>query len=345
MRKVLIVLFYQIFIFFYGCPQRMDFVMHDAISSDSEEKLEYESREWLPWWQSSDEYDGEMEKCEQSSIVIEEMGCREFEMDFDGVCTSAINGTASFRFQTSNICTGSVLCSDMRYSQSLFEKQDNFPDIYHQLVLFNLPRSIEIICNIYCSCPDVERNLDNSLVSFKVFIPDDSGIRITEVLINPKGKEPQQEFVEIINTSGFPLDISGWKLTDSAPAGCWWGESCNNEDGDEIPAGTIIGHMIPVLLVPQGFNENDPVDPIPPEGCTLIRLDESLGERGLRNSGGEPVFLITLQGQVAGFYPNYLETIPEGVSVERVSLDLPDGFPDTWMKNPNGTATPCEWNY
>lgn len=53
-------------------------------------------------------------------------------------------------------------------------------------------------------------------------------VTISEVMYNPRGAESAEEWVELYNPTGAPVDLSGWTLTDN---GATW----------KIPAGTTIG--------------------------------------------------------------------------------------------------------
>jgi hypothetical protein len=236
------------------------------------------------------------------------------------------------------------VCQESPDSPATFEEVGEWIALEHHLVLWDLPGGAPLLCDLFCHCPYGE-NVTVLKPSLEMPIAEDLGVRITEVFANPAGPEPEQEFVEITSATASVVDLGGWRLGDAPPPECHDAHTCAlmlEGYGDAIPGGTVISRD-QTLLVPSSYDPTDPHDVAVPPGCTLVRLDDSLGERGLRNDDGEPVFLVSPEGQVATFYPNTIGTTPEGVSVERVHLRYPDADPGTWMKNPGQKSTPCVW--
>lgn len=157
-------------------------------------------------------------------------------------------------------------------------------------------------------------------------------IIITEVLANPMGTEPSQEFVEIYNRSNTPIPLIGWTL-------------------DDIGDGLRINTLPPVSLEPGQFgvivgvnyNLQSPVDKKPHPKALLIRLDETLGNNGLANSG-EPLFLRDAHGSIMSTYGNHVQSAGKpanGSSVERIDFTQCD-IASNWRANVKGTSTPGE---
>jgi hypothetical protein len=277
--------------------------------------------------------------------VVPGSGCGAHESDMGDICGASSGGSVSFRFFTTHDCAAEAACSVVSPLPATFEAQEGVSTDDHHLVLLRSPGGEEAVCDVSCRCPE-----DGSLwplrTGIAVFVGEDLGLRITEVFIDPVGVEPDQEFVEVFNVTGYPLDVGGWRLSDAPPPACGTPDECATlleSWGDAVAEGTVIPAGVPVLLVPSGFDARDPSDVPAPPGCLIFRLDESLGERGLRNSGGEPVYIVDRGGAVASFYPNAFPSPVEGTSVERVELFYPDGDVENWIENPGAASTPCAW--
>lgn len=129
---------------------------------------------------------------------------------------------------------------------------------------------------------------------------------INEVLANPLGPEPDQEWVELYNDGAEAVDVEGFTLSDSS------GERV------ALPARVMPPRSF-VVLVNEGFDVSSTWDvPVPED--TLVRLSE-LGSRGLSNSG-EPLELRSAEGLVLSTFPP--RSAQPGVSEARLSPDCPD---------------------
>ena len=93
----------------------------------------------------------------------------------------------------------------------------------------------------------------------------------------------------------------------------------------------MLGAGAVALIVPATFSTSGP-DPAPAPGCLIVRIEGSLATSGLRNSGGEPVYLVDREGRVVSLYPNCLGTTAQGMSAQRLSLAVPDGDPGNWFE-------------
>ena len=103
-------------------------------------------------------------------------------------------------------------------------------------------------------------------------------VSIVEVRADPRGPEPTQEYVEVLNSGTVPIDLDGFSLSDRPDA-----------EGDRLGRGTLApGER--ALIVADAFDPDEGSDPRVPPGVALYRVDRSLGSGGLSNAG-EPLFL------------------------------------------------------
>lgn len=129
---------------------------------------------------------------------------------------------------------------------------------------------------------------------------------LNEVLANPLGAEPAQEWVELVNTSAAAASLAGTTLADA---------------GGQVPLPDFVvepGEY--VVLVSDAFGESAQDVPLDP-AVRQIRLPQ-LGKSGLSNSG-EPLELRAADGSVLSRFPA-LPGKRAGVSLARRSLDSPD---------------------
>jgi lamin tail-like protein len=111
-------------------------------------------------------------------------------------------------------------------------------------------------------------------------------IAITEVLANPAGPEPQQEYVELRNLGDADIPVGGLRLQDS-------------KGGDDLPAETLAAGGY-ALVVTATYDPNEGSDPAPRAGTLLLRVDTRLGADGLSNSG-EAVQLVLGDSVVSSY--------------------------------------------
>jgi hypothetical protein len=251
---------------------------------------------------------------------VETVSCGEHEEAFPGpVCVSRSRDLAAFRFSSPGPCAGTVWCRSIAGSAPAARHDETAEASVHHVVLSGLVPSASYACRYGVTLGEAA---GTSPWSVEIAPGSPGGPVITEVLLNPEGPEPEQEFVEVTNPGPDDVDIGGYLLHDDDP-----------EARDEVPADTWIPAGGVALLVAEGFATDGP-DPVPAAGCILVRLDGSLGRSGLRNSGGESVYLLTPSGATSSFYPNALGTTGQGVSAHRVSVDAPDGDEANWKEGP-----------
>jgi hypothetical protein len=111
-------------------------------------------------------------------------------------------------------------------------------------------------------------------------------VAITEVLANPAGPEPQQEYVELRNLGDTDVPLAGLRLADS-------------KGGDDLPAETLAAGAY-ALVVTATYDPDEGSDPSPRAGTLLLRVDTRLGSDGLSNSG-EAVQLVQGDAVVSSY--------------------------------------------
>lgn len=134
---------------------------------------------------------------------------------------------------------------------------------------------------------------------------------INEVLANPKGPEPAQEWIELYNDGRAPADLSGFTLED-------------NGGVSNLP-NAVLAPGAYALLVNEGFDPANTADVLPLSDTQLLRIPK-LGTNGLSNSG-EPLKLKDASGQVVSNFIAQVQA-PSGVSVCRAApgSDGPTAF-------------------
>jgi hypothetical protein len=161
---------------------------------------------------------------------------------------------------------------------------------------------------------------------------------MSEILANPRGPEPGQEFIELVDLreEGAAQVWSGLHLSDRSAA------AVTGEEGDPLPEFvTRPGER--VLVVAAGYDPQEGSDPAPAPGTALVRVDGSLAAGGLKNAG-EPVSLYFRTGDavvIVASYDDYLATgdaahAGRSVVADPRSCDLPRA----WRSQPLGSASP-----
>jgi hypothetical protein len=131
---------------------------------------------------------------------------------------------------------------------------------------------------------------------------------INEVMANPVGPEPQQEWVELYNDGAVAVGLGGWRFEDAG-------------GGVDLPDVTLQPGEYG-LLVGEGYDASSWVDAIPAEGTVLIGVS-SVGTGGLSNAG-EPLRLVGADGSAVSSVPPRASKHPGG-SIVRVRPEAPDG--------------------
>lgn len=153
-------------------------------------------------------------------------------------------------------------------------------------------------------------------------LPAHPHLVIDEVLANPRGSEPTQEWVELTNDGTLPVDLAGYSLADTA--------------GESVLPMLVLEPGARALVVGEGFAENPELDVAPEPGTPLVRV-ASVGTRGLANDG-EPLQLRAPDGSVVSRFPALAQ--PEaGASAARRHPWSSDNSPaDFALHSPPGAS-------
>lgn len=158
-------------------------------------------------------------------------------------------------------------------------------------------------------------------------LPQRAHLVLNEVLSNPVGPEPQQEWVELVNDSREVASLSGLVLEDVGGS-----SALPDVELEPFEHALLVGPAFDPLL---GF------DVAPASGTRLIRL-AALGKSGIAN-GGEPLRLRDATGAVLSSFPALPAETP-GVSLARVAPEALDGDPASFAVSAAPGASPGEPN-
>ena len=152
--------------------------------------------------------------------------------------------------------------------------------------------------------------------------PPRAHVVISEVMANPAGAEPEQEWVELFNDGLSAIALAGHALETNGGTAL-------------LPTGILAPGAF-ALVVPSGYVDDDGVDPVAAPGTLILRVP-TLGRDGLSNEG-ERLLLRDATGAVLSTFPAM--RAKSGVSNARTSPDAPDGNADSFAPSANGSATP-----
>jgi hypothetical protein len=145
---------------------------------------------------------------------------------------------------------------------------------------------------------------------------------LNEVLANPAGAEPAQEWVELYNDGSGTVSLGGFALEDAG--------------GRSVLPDAVLAPSEFALIVPDAYVSDDGADPPPAPGTLLIRVS-MLGRSGLSNEG-EKLTLRDAGSAVVSTFPAV--KTKNGVSIARTAPDAPDGDLTSFVDSPNGASTP-----
>lgn len=131
---------------------------------------------------------------------------------------------------------------------------------------------------------------------------------IDEVMANPIGAEPAQEWVELTNDGLAPAELGGLRFGDV--------------DGEVLLPSMELAPGARALLVHEAYDASGKYDPAPSKGSLVVRLPK-LAKNGLAN-GGEPLELRDPFGRVLSSFPA-MKGKPGRSAFRRDSKSL-DGF-------------------
>jgi hypothetical protein len=146
---------------------------------------------------------------------------------------------------------------------------------------------------------------------------------INEVLANPIGEEPEQEWVELYNDGVAAAQLGGYTLGDIG--------------GEAVLPWMSLGPGEYAVIVNADFDPTSDYDPLPASTAKLIVVDK-LGKNGLSNQG-EPLKLLDADGQLVSRFP--ASPKPQaGRSVMRLTPKALDTDPDGFALSEEGASTP-----
>jgi hypothetical protein len=166
-------------------------------------------------------------------------------------------------------------------------------------------------------------------------------LAITEVLANPAGPEPHQEFVELHHGGTDPVELAGLRLADLPWSAVELELASGAAPGDPL-AGDAIEPGETLLIVAAGYDPAGTDDVAPAVGTRLVTTDASLGNAGLRNAGEWLTLYRVEPPAVLATYGNFVDTAATdhaGRSVAMVRADACD-VAASWRSHPSGRATP-----
>jgi len=151
-------------------------------------------------------------------------------------------------------------------------------------------------------------------------------LAITEVRSDPRGPEPDQEYVELLNFGTTVQSLAGLSLSDAID-----GVGAPVTHAIDVPPGTR------VLLVADDFDPEHPLDGVIAAGVPLVRVGKSLGQSGLSNTG-EPVYLRDVAGQRISAAPP--TRTGSGGCLVRIATDPRTGVADAFAVRDGEACTP-----
>jgi len=253
------------------------------------------------------------------AITAPSTGCSAHETAVDDFCVGATSHGAAVRFGTDEVSTASALLS----GKAVFSEESFTTD--HWLAVHGLEPGRDHALEI-----DVKDASGNSSVKELEFSTlDEAGsIVITEILMDPAGAEPAQEFIEVYNQGTESISLSGWMIDDNG-----------DMDGDVLPDVSLAPGVVG-LIVSDSFDANSAEDASPAPDSVMIMISGSLCSSGLKNDTGESVQLYDAAGGLMSAFPNLLGKHSEGCSAQRIDPGAPDEDPANWQWDPQASSTP-----
>jgi hypothetical protein len=142
---------------------------------------------------------------------------------------------------------------------------------------------------------------------------------LNEVMANPSGREPEQEWVELFNDGVGAVQLSDWVFQDSG------GETSLPE--------CVLGPGQFALVVNSAYDPDSWVDRPPAPGTRILRV-EKLGTDGLSNAGEGLRILGKGADAVSAIPP--IPSPKQGASIARRAMDLPDSLLGSFKTGPHG---------
>lgn len=137
---------------------------------------------------------------------------------------------------------------------------------------------------------------------------------LNEVLANPVGPEPHQEWVELYNDGKVDTSLAGYRILDIG--------------GDTVLPDVLLPAGQFAVVVNESYVEDDEVDVTPPPDAILVRI-AALGKSGLSNSG-ELLRLLDPEGNTISRSSAFSKP-KAGQSVSRITPDASDGVSSSFV--------------
>lgn len=163
---------------------------------------------------------------------------------------------------------------------------------------------------------------------------------LAEILADPNGAEPRQEFVELADprAAGEPAAWTDLHLADRPWQGVLAALADGRPAGDPLPA-FALAPGARALVVADGYDPDDGHDPPPAPGTVLLRVGASIGDGGLKNAG-EPLTLYAWSGGPPALIASFTAVVAAGPGRSLVADPAACDLPRAWAVHPYGAASP-----
>lgn len=303
--------------------KKYDHVLNDTQKGTEQRKGEKPSSDLMDIRTTIDQEEDinlDLTSTETSPIEFLPLNCSDYEMQFPPLCLSLSPTSVVFRVKLNFEATLFIYEPNQGIYNNYFWNENSI------VALTNLTPDTDYFLQIWAEGKLGDKTpIINCHIKTERELPK---IVINEVLYDPIGREPAQEFIELYNWGSSSINLNGWKIKDEG------GE-------DTLPEYEIQPNQF-VVIVGENYSFNNSPDPVPPLETTII-MHGALGSNGLKNTG-ERIYLYDNEGNLVSYFPYAKKTSQEGCSWERVSPLLPDTSPQNWAQNLNHSSTPGKIN-
>lgn len=155
-------------------------------------------------------------------------------------------------------------------------------------------------------------------------------VQLSEIMFDADGSDAHDEFVEIVNTSTLPVDLTGWQLSDGS----------GSDNLIAVDAETVLQpDQFGIILDGSYFENSDTYEEMIPAASLILTIDNAaFGSGGFSNSNPETISLINAAGEVVSQYTYSLGN-ESGFSDEKIDLSGPNS-PDNWQDSRVKLGTP-----
>jgi hypothetical protein len=255
--------------------------------------------------------------------ILATPNCAATELSENQICIAEGPISASFRFVTDEQAQVSLVIEGSGRTGVLSEPWST----EHHVAVTELEPPFS--SSVTLIVEDINENKNEFDIS--VTGQDGPTIAITEVLADPNGSEPAQEFIEIMNFGPYEINLSGWMIDDNGDA---------NGNNNLIADNTLLEPGQVAIVVSASYNPQDGQDPAPDSSALIIVLDSTVCSNGLKNSEAETVELYDAAGRLVSQYLGQAGNPKEGCSAMRLKAELPDGDKLAFGLEPTGNSTP-----